>query len=83
MSGFQITCANRSTSGTIVRVGGQGWSLGVHEAIVKIMTGQLRLNILVGNKSFDVGVRGEANNAYLALEPDGQALHDFAELPSC
>jgi hypothetical protein len=83
MSGYEITCANKNRLGVIIRIGGAGWSLDGHEAIVKIMSGQLRLRIRVGGSYQDVGVRGEGMNAYLALEPDGFPLHELHDLPSC
>jgi hypothetical protein len=83
VSGFQITCANRNANGAIVRVGGQGWSLSTREAIVKISSQQLHLNIRIGNDYFDIGVRGDGTNAYLVLEPDARPLHAVTEIPSC
>jgi hypothetical protein len=82
-SGFQITCANKNPNGVIVRVGGQGWSLSIHEAIVKISSQQLRLHIRLDNEYFDIGVRGNGTSAYLVLEPDGTPLHNVSGLPSC
>lgn len=67
----------------IVRVGGDGWSLDTHEAIVKIISSQIRLNVRIEESYYDVGVRGEGMNAYLALEPDGQPLHTVDGLQSC
>jgi len=83
LSGFQITCANKNQQGIIVRVGGRGWSLPTHDAIVKIITKQIRLNIYIDDVQYDIGVRGDGNNAYLALEPDGQPLHKIDDLKSC
>jgi|FLYN01.1.fsa_nt_gi hypothetical protein len=83
MSGYEITCANRDTRGGIVRIGGEGWSLSVHEAIVKLVSQQLRLNIYVDGRLYDVGVRGDGADAYLAVEPDGFPLHSLAGLQSC
>jgi hypothetical protein len=83
MSGFQITCANKNTSGVIVRVGGPGWSLDMHEAIKGLVTGQLRLNIRIGDTQHDVGVRGDGMDAYLVLEPDGTPLHEIDGLSDC
>ncbi len=82
-SGFQITCANKNVSGMIVRIGGPGWSMKTHEAIVRIVTRRIRLNILVGDAHYDVGVRGDGVNAFLALEPDGTPLHEIDGLQSC
>ena len=81
--GFQITCANRDTSGGILRVGGEGWTLSIHEAIIKLISQQMRLNILVDGQFKAVGVRGEGFNAYLVTEPDGSPLHNLISLPSC
>lgn len=83
MRGFEITCANKNPNGVIVRVGGQGWSLAIHEAIVKMVSGQIRLSILVGNAVYDVGIRGDGEDAYLVLEPEGKPLHDLDGLRSC
>jgi hypothetical protein len=83
VSGLQITCANRNPNGVIVRVGGQGWSLSIHEAIIKISSQQIRLHIRLGNEYFDIGVRGHDTNAYLVLEPDERPLHEVVGLPSC
>ena len=82
-SGFQISCANKNLNGTIVRLGGEGWSLSHHEAILKINGNLLRLTISIGNESFDIGVRGEGDSAYLVLEPEGKALHELEGLASC
>ncbi len=82
-SGFEITCANKNPHGVIVRVGGQGWSLSIHEAVLRISIQQLRLHICLGNEYFDIGVRGDGTSAYLVLEPDGTHLNEVAGLPSC
>lgn len=74
MSGFEITCINRNAQGLIVRIGGAGWSLGTHEAIIKLISQQLRLMVMVDGKLVAVGVRGEGFDAFLALEPDGFPL---------
>ena len=82
-SGLQITCANKNPNGIIVRVGGQGWSLSIHEVILGIISQQLRLHIRRGNEYFDIGVRGDDTSAYLVLEPDGTPLNAVVGLPSC
>lgn len=83
MSGFEITCVNKDQRGLILRVGGVGWSMEAHDAIVKLITNKVRLNILLGNEYVEVGVRGEGFDSYLAIEPEGQALHLVEGLPSC
>lgn len=83
VSGFQIACANKTVHGVITRVGGPGWSLSVREAVTKISLQQLRLYIRLGDEFFDVGVRGEGADAFLALEPEGTPLHEVEGLPSC
>jgi hypothetical protein len=83
MSGYEITCANRDQNGMIIRIGGEGWSLSVQDAITKLVSQQLRVFVRAENTFTDVGVRGEGSNAYLALEPDGYPLHNLSELPSC
>lgn len=83
MSGFEITCVNKDQRGAIVRIGGQGWSLTIHEAVVKIISHQLRLWVRVDGADFDVGVRGEGFAAYLVIEPEGFALHNLTALQSC
>lgn len=82
-SGFQVICANKNMNGSIVRIGGDGWSMEIHDAILKMLTGQLRLTILIGNNRFDIGIRGEGTHAFLALEPDGKPLHEVDGLQSC
>jgi hypothetical protein len=82
-SGLQITCANKNQSGSILRVGGTGWSYSQREAIHKIIGKQLRLHIFIGDESFDIGVRGEGDGAYLVLEPEGKALSEIEGLNSC
>lgn len=82
-TGFQVTCANKNQQGTIVRVGGPGWSLSIQEATQKIIGKQLRLHIFIGNEAFDIGVRIADNNAYLVLEPDAKPLSEVSELRSC
>lgn len=83
ISGFQITCANKNQNGTIVRVGGKGWSLSHHEAIQKIITNQISSYISIGDESFQIGVQGEGNNSYLTLEPEGKLLSEVEHLFSC
>lgn len=83
MSGFEITCINRDQRGLITRVGGVGWSMPIHEAVVKVISGQLRMYLRAEEHFFDVGVRGEGFDAYLVLEPEGFALHALSELASC
>ena len=83
LSGFQVTCANKNLNGTIVRIGGPGWTLSHTEAIFRLQESQLRLYISIGNRSFDIGVRGTGHDSYLVLEPDGEALHDIEGLVSC
>lgn len=83
LSGYQITCANKNQNGTIVRVGGQGWSLSHYEAIQKIVIKQMTLYISIGDKSFYIGVRGVGDDSYLVLEPDGKLLSDVEHLRSC
>jgi hypothetical protein len=83
MSGFEVTCANKNQRGFIVRIGGEGWSMDAREALVKIMSNQVRLRVRVNNQFADIGIRGEGSDAYLALEPDGFPLHDLTDLPSC
>jgi hypothetical protein len=82
MSGFEITCINKNARGLLVRIGGEGWSLGIHEAVVKIVSNQMRFLIHTNGKSIQVGVRGEGFEAYLVLEPDGFPLHNL-NFPSC
>ncbi|MEQ8672110.1 MAG: DUF3892 domain-containing protein [Aggregatilineales bacterium] len=82
-SGFHITCANKHPNGTIVRVGGDGWTLDLHEAISQLDGRRIRLTILIGNAYFDIGIREHDNTAYLVLEPDGKPLHEVDGLNSC
>jgi hypothetical protein len=83
MSGFEITCVNKDHRGVIVRVGGEGWNMGVREAILDIIGQRLRLHIRLDEKFVDIGVKGEGFDAYLALEPEGLPLHEITDLPSC
>ncbi len=83
MSGYEITCVNRDQRGLIIRLGGIGWSMQVHDALVKVISQQLRLYLRVDETYFDVGVRGEGFDAYFVLEPGGSALHELNNLPSC
>lgn len=82
-TGFHITCANKHPNGTIVRIGGDGWTLDIHEAILQLDSHRIRLNILIGNAYFDIGIREIDNSAYLVLEPDGTPLHEVEGLKSC
>jgi hypothetical protein len=82
-SGLEITCANKNNQGVIVRIGGPGWSLSTHEAIMNLLNKEICLHLYIGNASFDIGVQGEGNNAYLILEPDGTPLHQLDQLQSC
>lgn len=83
MSGFEITCTNKNPNGMIVRIGGQGWSLSVYEAIAKLVSQQVRLNLLLDDQYVEIGVRGEGSNAFLVLEPDGKPLHEIRDLTGC
>jgi hypothetical protein len=66
----------------VIRIGGDGWSLSAHDAIVKLISSQLRLTIGANGETFQIAVRGEGFDAYLALEPDGFPLHNL-EFLSC
>lgn len=83
MSGFEITCINKDQRGIVVRIGGVGWSMHVHDAIVKLISHQLRFYVRVDDAFFDVGVRGEGFAAYLVLEPEGFALQELDGMASC
>lgn len=83
MSGYEITCINKNLHGALVRIGGVNWSLGIHEAIVQIVSQQIRLFVYFDGQAVEIGVRGDGPAAYLALEPDGAPLQDLATLPSC
>lgn len=82
-SGFEITCVNKNPNGMIVRIGGAGWTLSLHEAIVKLTTQEIRLNLLLDDQYVDIGIRGDASDAYLVIEPEGQPLHEVIDLPGC
>jgi hypothetical protein len=83
MSGFEITCANKDVRGRIIRIGGEGWSMEIRDAIVKTVSHHLRLYVRVNGTLVEVGVRGEGFDAYLALEPEGFPLHNLTDLASC
>ena len=83
LSGFEITCANKNQQGMIVRLGGQGWSMSLHEAILGLVHNRLRLCILIGNTYFDIGIRGDGNDSYLVLEPEATLLSEVDGLESC
>jgi hypothetical protein len=83
MSQYEITCANKNPNGMITRIGGEGWSFEVREAIIKILSQQVQLLIQVDGNLEPVGVRGEGFDSYLAVEPDGYAIHLLRDLPSC
>lgn len=82
-SGLQITCANKNQNGTIVRLGGAGWSMSLHEVISKIITDHLRLYIFIGDTLHEVGIRGKGQNSYLVLESDETPLSEIDGLISC
>jgi hypothetical protein len=83
MSQYEITCANKNPNGMITRVGGEGWSFEIREAIIKILSQQDQLTIRVDGRLAQIGVRGEGFDSYLAIEPDGYAIHLLSDLPSC
>jgi hypothetical protein len=83
MTGLEITCANKDQHGAILRIGGDGWSMSIHDAITKLLARELRAYVRSGNTFAAVGLRGDGADAYLALEPDGVPLHDLTSLPSC
>lgn len=78
-----MLCANKNLTGVIVRVSGVGWSLSLREAIYRLNSRQIRLFITIGDETFDIGVRGEGDDAYLVLESKEKALSDVAGLKSC
>ena len=82
MSGFEITCINKNARGLVARIGGEGWSLSAHDAVVKLISSQIRLIIHLNGETVQVSVRGEGFDAYLVLEPDGFPLHNL-EFPNC
>lgn len=82
-SGFEVTCANKNLNGTIVRLGGIGWSLSHQEVVYRLNSRQLRLHISIGDETFEIGVRGEGLDAYLVLEPEAKALSEIEGLKSC
>jgi hypothetical protein len=82
-AGFQILCANKNPQGLIMRLGGDGWSLSHHQAIVGLLHKRLRLHIFIGNESFEIGVRGDGMDSYLVLEPNGERLSEVEGLRSC
>jgi hypothetical protein len=83
VSGLEITCLNKDHRQLIVRLGGDGWTMPIQEAIVALISRQLRLHIRVNGAWQDVGVRGEGFDSYLALEPDGFPLHNLVDFQSC
>jgi hypothetical protein len=83
MSGLEITCVNKRPDGAIVRIGGDNWTLTVHEAIVMMISQRLRLTININDEYYDVGVRGDGFDSYLVLEPDGSPLHEVQTMLSC
>jgi hypothetical protein len=83
LSGYEVTCANKNQRGIITRVGGVGWSLDIREAVVKIMSAQIRLYIQVKGQFVEIGIRGDGSDSFLVLEPDGFPLHNLPDFPSC
>jgi hypothetical protein len=83
MSGYEIRCGNRNLQGLLVRVGGVNWSISIRDAIIKMMSGEMLLNIMVDGEMREVGIRGEGFDAYLVLEPEGYPLHQLTDLGSC
>ena len=55
----------------------------VHDAIMKILSGQVQINIRINGELQLIGVRGSGSDSYLAIDNDGYALHDFPDLQSC
>lgn len=83
LSGFSITCANKNQSGKIIRIGGQGWSLEIRDALKRIIDNTIKLNITIGNSTYYIGIRGNGDNIYAVLEPGGKRLDDIDGLHSC
>jgi hypothetical protein len=83
MPGYEILCANKSPDGLLIRIGGDGWSFSLHEAVVKLASSEIRLFVMQDGVEVEVGMRGEGTDTYLALEPDGFPVHELAEMPSC
>ncbi len=83
MSGYEITCANKNQNGLLTRVGGDNWSLGIQEAMTKLLSQQLRFYVQVDGTPTEVGIRGDGSETYLVLEPNGYPLHQLTSLQSC
>lgn len=83
LSGLEITCANKNQNGTIVRIGGSGWSMSQTDAIRKLIMNHITLNISIGDETFQVRVAGEGQDTYLVLEPGGKLLSEVEQLLSC
>lgn len=79
----EILCANINPGGILVRVGGENWSMALHEIILKIITDEVSFHIRIEGTLREVGIRGESSDAYLVIEPEGFPLHRLEDLPSC
>jgi hypothetical protein len=83
MTGYEITCVNKNRNGLLVRIGGENWSLGIYDAVTKLISQQIRFYIHADGNDIEIGIRGEGSDAYLALEPDGFPVHQLMDLQSC
>jgi hypothetical protein len=83
ITGYEITCANKNRNGLLVRLGGENWSMGIQDAVTKLVSQQIRFYLHVDGKPIEVGIRGDGSDSYLVLEPDGFPLHQIMDLQSC
>lgn len=82
-SGFHITCINKNQLGIVIRIGGDGWTMSIREAVAQLASERIRLVVLLDNQYVEVGIRTRNSDSYLALEPDGTPLDELEGLPSC
>ncbi|MFN8371443.1 MAG: hypothetical protein U0694_00990 [Anaerolineae bacterium] len=83
MSGYEITCANKNPNGMLVRIGGDNWSMGIRDAVTKLISHQIRFYIRLDGSPLEIGIRGDGADAYLIVEPEGLPLHQVSQLQSC
>ena len=79
---LQVTCVDK-TNTSIVNVGGDGWKMTQSEAIIKILSGSIRLYIIKYGKTIDIEVAQKNGNLYLKSQKYSIGKDYLFSLPGC
>ncbi|MBN1396562.1 MAG: hypothetical protein JXA06_00880 [Bacteroidetes bacterium] len=79
---LQVTYVDK-TSTSIVNVGGDGWKMAQSEAIIKILSGSIKLYIIKYGKTIDVEVAQKDGILYLKSQKYSIGKDYLLSLPEC